>query len=113
MNPIEEMMEKFGVESKVVASYTFECGYNKKEYEKDVVEYPPFTPEKQLEIFNFVAKRPDFTLFFDAEKRWVFIIDEYVGCDKDLIFAFAKLITTLYSDLTAAQKQQIKEILEG
>lgn len=54
-NIIEQMYKEYRIEPKVVASYSFTCGYNKKEYEKDVVEYPPFTAEKQIELITFLG----------------------------------------------------------
>ncbi|MCM1339988.1 MAG: hypothetical protein NC191_09990 [Muribaculaceae bacterium] len=126
MNPIEEMMEKYGVERPKEMPYAclqrlqpYNC-LGCMKYDEDKKEctiegdYPDFTPEKQIEIYQMIApKATGLTIFLDEEQDWVFIIDEeYVGFNKDYVCAFAMLLKNIHCALTPTQRQKIKEVLE-
>ena len=68
---------------------------------------PPFTTEKQLEIIKLIANRkgyPDYEYFgtlFDDHIQFL-----------DFNEALAKLVNSLWQDLTEEEQQQVKGILE-
>ena len=74
-----------------------ECSYWKYE---DEAEYPPFTPEKQLEIVKQIL----FSKWWMNLKRLQFSekFDE----------GLAQMINELWQDLSEEEKQQVKNILE-
>lgn len=71
------------------------------------VKYQPFTAEKQLELIKLIANRkgyPDYEYFGN-------LFDDYIQL-LDFNEALAKLVNTLWQDLTEEERQQIREILE-
>lgn len=139
MNPIEEMMEKYGVKPKKPFRSTatghkayFTVPAMEKRSDKDYWEliegadiYPPFTPEKQLELLKYITLLPDIDeikqYYNEPSKTWnitVISIPEMghtfsaTGSNNDFAFSLAELIITLHPMLTPTQRQEIKEILE-
>ena len=75
---------------------------------KEVYEYPPFTAEKQLELIKLIANRkgyPDYEYFG-------ILFDDCIQL-LDFNEALAKLVNSLWQDLTNAERTQIKNILES
>lgn len=129
MNPIEEMMKKYGVERPKEIPHKclqrlepYNClGCMKYDEEKEECTneggYPQFTPEKQLEIIKLISQRTPFGLEIEEKhKHTIFTINTDFGSIGSFIFekALAEFLTTIfYYCSTEAQIQQIKEILEG
>lgn len=120
MNPIEEMMEKFGVEKQLDVCQGClkeeNCEYcNKKSL--GVYALPDFTPEKQLEIIKLISQRTPFYLDIkERNKHTLFTINTDFGSASHFSFdkALAEfLLKIFYYCSTEALIQQIKEILEG
>lgn len=135
MNPIEEMMEKYGVKKVRPCDICDrlapgdQTGYaciGCNHCGKDELIYPPFTPEKQLEVIKLIASKKICSLTinnYDYNKRSCIyrifsdhIQGGYIGwfceCNKDFAIALANILTNLFMHLTPTQRQQIKEILE-
>lgn len=74
--------------------------------------YPPFTPEKQLNIIKFLGETRDFYTC----GRFCSILncegDSVESLQDNFEESLANLINTLWRNLTSEEKQQIKEILE-
>ncbi|MBQ1769102.1 MAG: hypothetical protein IIZ99_00160 [Turicibacter sp.] len=87
-----------------------ECPYWKHE---DIAKYPPFTPEKQLELIKWLGEK-DYTVRIDFnENEWGIATEKYSGYfQDDLSDALASIINTTWQDLTEEEKQQVKGILE-
>lgn len=124
MNPIEEMMKKYGVVQK--PDICWRCLHIKKCENKECevtietnaqMEYPPFTPEKQLEIIKLISQRTTFGLEIEEKhKHTIFTINTNFGSIGSFTFekALAEFLTNIfYYCSNEAQKQQIKEILEN
>jgi len=132
MNPIEEMMERLGVKKKTMCEWTCKdsefCNASCEHYETKQDVYPPFTPEKQLEIIKLIGcyitknyirwgEGATYSGYFDpATKTYRQQTDwaksYYYEDQKSFECALAQLTT----ELVQAQRvniQQIKEILEG
>lgn len=77
------------------------------------LEFPPFTPEKQLELIKWLASEQN-----DVEISWYsdtsFRVNNFLdSCEhKDFSQALAGLVCELWEDLTEEQKEEIKRILE-
>lgn len=83
-------------------------------------DYPPFTAEKQIELIKWLGSIKDYTVEIDKFKGVY-----YVGCREagsnnknwgsHILFeeALAELINDLWQDLTATEREEIKEILKG
>ncbi len=93
MNPIEEMMEKFGVTKQDI--------------------YPPFTPEKQLEIIKILAKfTGSVTITNSLDEKWAITTSAhptvYFKNTEDALAYFL-----INSKGIKPWTQQIKEVLEN
>lgn len=116
---VTEMMETAGIKPKIIASYTFKCGYNKKQYEKDIIEYPDFTAEKQLELIKLIALF-DFEISIDIDKKSTYLFatpntlrGEQISVENnDFTQALAQLTTELMN-AGELDNEKVKEILEG
>lgn len=96
-----------------------ECPYWKDENE---AKYPPFTPEKQIELIKWLA-RQNFVVCKNLGGWHTGINPTYdedfgITCSKratnlgSFEYALAGLINNLWQDLTEEEKQQVKEILK-
>ena len=83
-----------------------------KNWDKPIMDYPPFTAEKQLNIIKFLGKIRD----FHTCGRYCTALDSEGDSIESLQDKFeeslAGLINNLWQDLTVEEKLQIKEILE-
>ena len=85
--------------------------------DEQIINYPPFTAEKQLELIKWLAKRLDFGLEYYHDK-WV--VQTQLGWDcyeeqfehRSFDEALSGFINHLWKELTEEEKQQIREILE-
>lgn len=124
MNPIEEMMEKYRVRKKTMCEWTCKdsefCNASCVHYETKQNVYPPFTLKKQLSLFLLVCKLTRIEVSYKPSQTGQMFckLDVVDKPHKSFIgLSFGKAVATLlrscYDDLIPAQKQQIKEILEG
>lgn len=68
--------------------------------DEQIINYPPFTAEKQIELIKWlIVHSPDTCLE-----------DEIIVCAFE--DSLANIINTLWQDLTSEEKQQVKGILE-
>ena len=138
MSEITKLYENAGVEKEVIKGcYDYysklgidiwkendcrgkNCDTCKKD--KSIKRYPPFTAEKQIAILITLA---NYNLYEDTKKLLIdsFNGEIYIGfyqditltanaTDTDFAECVAKLINSLWQDLTEEEKQQVKEILE-
>lgn len=104
MNEIIKLYENAGVEPVLF----FDCeSYNQK-VEKGYL----FTAEKQLELIKWLALRDDFCMMAWQNSEYHIEHDKYNANENSLEGCLARLINNFWQDLTDAEKQQIKEILE-
>lgn len=123
MNPIEEMMKKYGVKKidpcEACTKKTWaECQACPK-FEADPV-YPPFTPEKQLETIKILSVSRNIEIFHSKSLKYnefcrvrINDIAHSSVIHKSLYYALAALLNKCFDTFIPAQRQQIKEILEG
>lgn len=111
MNEVEKMYSNAGIEPALF----YDCeSYNQK-VEKGYL----FTAEKQIKIMELLG---EVHAFFDADKTNFAcitnyriekgIIKGYEGKGESVSEALASLVNNLWQDLTDAEKQQVKGILE-
>ena len=76
-------------------------------------QFPPFTPEKQIEILKLLCQRR-FIEFGTTPDNEYFLYDH--DCcqthSKHFEEAVSEFVCTLWQDLTPEEKQQVKGILE-
>ena len=100
---VEKLYENAGVES---------VGFNPYKLED---EYPPFTAEKQLFLFQWVCKKFEEIYIsytdFEEVKSWeiVYKISVHRNSFEECLCAFINLF---WQSLTDAEKTQIKDILK-
>lgn len=100
---VEKLYENAGVES---------VGFNPYKLED---EYPPFTAEKQLFLFQWVCKKFEEIYIsytdFEEVKSWeiVYKISVHRNSFEECLCAFINLF---WQSLTEEEKQQIRGILE-
>lgn len=103
-NNIEKLYELAKVEKKSHCDYTCNCRYlcstNCTHYNEKIEEFPPFTPEKQLNILKIIVHSFGFNS-----------LDKPIW-DKGWDIAIAKLVNIYWEVLTEEEKQEIKRILE-
>ena len=105
MNEVTKLYENAGVEK----------DWNSTPYGGIEEYYPPFTAEKQLELikwlskFNLRIEQPDYAKGYYFIETHTGIYSKFLPIFEE---ALAKLINSLWQDLTDADKAQIKEILE-
>lgn len=117
MNEIEKLYKLAGVETNPYCCDT-SCG-EPTERCKDCADYrevyTPFMAEKQIAILQLLTQRCDLTISHFTE--WEFV--HFDGQDptqvtgKDFTETFAKLINSLWQDLTEEDQDEIRKILEG
>ena len=112
MNEVEKMYENAGIKK----------DWNSTPYGGIEEYYPPFTPEKQLELIKWLA-RHNFVVCKNLGGWHTGINPTYdeefgITCSKratnygSFEYALASLINYLWQDLTEEERKQIKEILE-
>ena len=122
MNPIEEMMEKFGVKPldrcRICGAQEFALGQC-AEVDCEII-FPPFTPKKQLEIIKILSVFHNIEIFCgrsseNNEFYRIRISDTLHSSviHKSLEYALAALLNKCFDTFAPTQRQQIKEILEG
>ena len=81
---------------------------------EQIINYPPFTAEKQLELIKVIANRECFVANY-VPKRNIFILssEDYSGTQIKFSDALAELINSLWQDLTEQERTEIAEILRG
>lgn len=132
MSEIEKMYENANIEKEVIKGcydYYSKLGIdiwkendcknkdcNTCKADKSIKEYPPFTAEKQLSLFQWVCKKfgeiyISYTDFKEV-KSWeiVYKISVHRDSFEECLCAFINLF---WQSLTSEEKQQIKEILNG
>ena len=131
MSEIEKLYENTGIpkygkrqckdsEYLECQNYCF-CSIDNK-CDKFIIDYPPFTAEKQLKLIKWLAiNKEDFGIHYrdyDEEYCWVcgceFEVEVYRIFNEDETFeeSLAGLMNRLWECLSEEEKQQIKEILE-
>lgn len=88
-----------------------ECPYWKYE---NKVSYPPFTPEKQLLLLQWIVNKTDLYLHRHKTDFTYSIASEDIAVNKNKDFkeSIAEFINTTWQDLTPEEKQQVKGILK-
>ena len=97
MSEIEKMYENTNVKKR----------WNSTPYGGIEEYYPPFTAEKQIELIKLIANSkgyPDYEYFGK-------LFDDYIQL-LEFDEALARLVNSIWQDLTDSEKAQIKEILE-
>lgn len=117
-NYIEEMMRIAGIKKRTMCAWTCKgsdlCNVSCEHYETKQEVYPPFTPEKQLEIIKLIFKK----CFIDIQDNNIKFTyhDSPVTYNMDLNdFAqnLAALVNNIWRNLTEEDKEKVRRILEG
>lgn len=96
MSAIDEMYEKYGFGKRPMITDGI--------YPEIYLSYPPFTAENQLELIKLIGKT--LTSTECSDRLWDIL------WRNDFEEALASRVNLLYQDLTPAQRQEVKEILE-
>ncbi len=118
MNEVELMYENAGFSKKHCKDYScIVCDKN-----KDCDKYPPFTKEKQIELIKWLAGIYELSIYWDKQyNSYRFVIRNYKNgrlnhsvCGYEVPFeeTLAYLINRIWQDLTAAEQNEIREILK-
>ena len=106
MSEITKLYENAGVKKEVIPCpakyYGYDCTRNNWDDEDcscDIEGYPPFTAEKQIELIKWCLDNYRGYIFDSIETEWF----------EEQLCAF---INNIWQDLTEAEKQQVKGILE-
>ena len=88
-----------------------ECPYWKYE---DEAKYPPFTAEKQIEIIKWLAgNKGECRITYDKEYKWCTQTDwQSSFCYDNFPASLVNFINNIWQDLTEAEQNEIREILE-
>ena len=121
MNEIEKMYENAGIEKEVIPCpakyYGYGCTRNNwddADCSCDIEGYPPFTPEKQIELIKWlINKYKDISIEHRINMYYIWVPKKYTG-EYNIEFSetLSHLICFLWQDLTDEERKQIKEILE-
>ena len=128
MNEVEKMYRNYNIEKIRYCEVEDECPFMfghrcedcdlkpKPEY----YIYPPFTAEKQLELYKYLCKPflittryyfDEFSITAENTFEWKTMTKVSVT-GKTYEECIAKLVNNLWQDLTEEERKQIKEILE-
>ena len=119
MNPIDQMMECYGVEKKVYCDWTCKdsslCNADCEHYNELTLFYPPFTAEKQIELIKLLAMIDTFAMrywrgIFVCKVNGIYSSLSKKEGETNFANALAELVTELKKKL---DYQRVKEILEG
>lgn len=119
MSEIEKLYENAGVEKKKKKMLDAETGETVLSLD---AFYPEFTAEKQLELIKVIAKGQIGGICIEINVKGTVTISarqdynryfEFQEWGSDLPEALARLIITLWQDLTDIEKAEIRGILNG
>ena len=83
--------------------------------DEQIINYPPFTAEKQLKIIKWLSDKADYINIHYDQYKGLFIIQTGMGglyvCN-EFEQALASRVNAIWQDLTEEEKQQVKGILE-
>ena len=129
MTEVEKLYSLAGVEKEEFGFCTWDsyCPYTECEdigcnttcsyWEIEKVDYPPFTAEKQLELIKWLMKNADLQVSTVSQGKQT----EYMFCTgydfcgngfKSFENALADIICEIWQDLTEAEQNEIREILQ-
>ena len=126
---VEKLYENARIKKEVIPCpakyYGYDCTRNNWDDEDcscDIEGYPPFTPEKQIELIKWLGELDMLEIMRTTreDKAWI-IISEYgmsgnvykhTSRTKSFEESLASLTNSLWQDLTEDEKQQIRGILE-
>ena len=125
MNEVEKMYENAGVEPKAKCNSGACIVTNPsqtwcKQCESLYYAYPPFTAEKQLEIYKYLCKPflittryyfDEFSITAENTFEWR-TMTKVSATGKTYEECIAKLVNNLWQDLTEEERKQIKNILK-
>lgn len=98
MSEVEKLYENAMVEK--ITLFKPKHSITLGDYDEEYIDYPPFTAEKQLKLIKWL---------FDS----VFLLClGPLQNSENFENSLAKLVNSLWQDLTEEHKQQIREILE-
>ena len=111
MNEIEKLYKNVGIEP-IVRDNAIGRGYY-IEHQR-VEEYPPFTAEKQIELIKFLLdKYCDIRIRKNLEGDYYIKSFNDISCfSEDFEETLASFTNTHLQDLTAAEQNEIREILK-
>lgn len=116
MSEVTELYESVGIGKRMTCFFECSrktCSVDCEHFEKLDMSYPPFTPEKQLELIKWLGIRDAFNFYQNkVTKDWVFYDHEKDATHYNFELGLASWIDYLWQGLTTEEKQQIKEILE-
>ena len=85
-------------------------------WEIERVDYPPFTAEKQISIIKWLADTDNYIKeicrMIDTRKYCIETVCENISMANNFEEALAGLINKLWQDLTEAEQNEIREILQ-
>ena len=86
-----------------------------KNWDKPIMDYPPFTAEKQLELIKFILGKG---VYYDTDKNykefWFHYTDDIENVDyKPFEEAICEFINVIWQGLTEIEQAEIRKILEG
>ena len=115
MSEIEELYENAGIEKSKCFDDCNTC--TRMSCVKNIsyvkADYPPFTPEKQLELIKWLGVRDEFNFYQNkVTKDWIFYDHEKDATHYNFELGLASWVYYLWQDLTEEEKQQVKGILE-
>ena len=118
MNEIEKLYKNAGIpkygkrqckdsEYLECQNYCF-CNMDNK-CDKFIIEYPPFTAEKQIELIKWIAHHDG---CFKIHLNSIEFGDSGFGSCSTFEESFARAVNNFLKSATEKEKQQVKEILE-
>lgn len=115
MNEVEKMYKNAGIEKDCVVMHECLSTHSKcKNCNKTF--YPPFTAEKQLELFKLLIRHPKTEIYCRyANDKYILIMYTEDCCTDDMDSfenALASVVCNLWGLLSEEERKQIKEILE-
>lgn len=124
MNEVEKMYENANIKKEVIPCpakyYGYDCTRNNWDDEDcscDIEGYPPFTPEKQLELIKLLSYYYNITISKNFENDYTFQCEgddvrRYVFTSgQDFAEQIASFVNLCYELLPEEERKQIKEIL--
>lgn len=115
---IEEMMKTAEMNKQIMCEWTCKgsglCSSFCEHYKSKKLVYPPFTPDKQLEIIKLIVSETIQTIEIDKVGKFYTVETLEYSCKpiQDFAQALAQLTVELMKT-GELDKQKVKEILEG